>query len=158
MTQQVSQQVLFAKGGAAETLMFEFRIHKSINSQFIGPIFEAVYKTFALEYIKIPTVRKTGMTWSKLLNWDGRFQTVLMHQTGSIWKLFIWKIAIRMLQQQRLLQHLHLLALRTGFAYADVGMGRRLWWREDSLITVSLEKDVSVRMLLEYVLINSRYL
>ena len=62
MTQQVSQQVLFATGGAAETVMFEFRIHKSINSQFIGPIFEAVYKTFALEYIKIPTVRKTGMT------------------------------------------------------------------------------------------------
>lgn len=58
--------------------MFEFRIHESIISEFIGPAFEAIYNGFAPEFMKIPTVSKNDKTWSKVVNWDYHSQAVFM--------------------------------------------------------------------------------
>ena len=62
VTWQVLQQVLLTTGDTAEALMFEFPTHKSITSQFTGPVFEAIYNAFVPKYMEISTVKKNLST------------------------------------------------------------------------------------------------
>ena len=51
-----------ATGETTECLMFQFRLHKSIISQFTEPDRKAIYNGLALKYMKIPIERKNRTT------------------------------------------------------------------------------------------------
>ena len=81
-----------ARGETIENLLFQFRLHAGIISQFIEPVCKAFYNALVPEYVKTPLMRKNWITQLKVLRWDGSSQTValklLVQQKGSIFQLF----------------------------------------------------------------------
>lgn len=47
-----------ARGETIENLLFQFRLHAGIISQFIEPVCKAFYNALVPEYVKTPLMRK----------------------------------------------------------------------------------------------------
>ena len=51
-----------ATGETTENLMFQFRLHMDIISQFTESVCKAIHDTLVPGYMKMPLVRKNGIT------------------------------------------------------------------------------------------------